>query len=98
MREAMVLCDDAGSVKELINRLSEIKTRIQGWKPTYDVSSSNELRATIVDADLSSDEEAERRDLARTWEHVEGWLEIVIFAVREWDFLGSSAAFVEVSD
>jgi hypothetical protein len=98
MREAMALCDDAGSVEELTDRLSEIKTRIQEWESTYDVSSPNELRATIADADLSSDEEAERRDIARTWEHLEGRLEIVRFAVREWDFLSSSAAFVEASD
>lgn len=94
----MALCDDAGSVEELTDRLSEIKTRIQEWESTYDVSSPNELRATIADADLSSDEEAERRDIARTWEHLEGRLEIVRFAVREWDFLSSSAAFVEASD
>jgi len=98
MREAMALCDDAGSVEELTDRLGEIKTQIQEWKSMYDVSSPNELRATIADADLSSDEEAERRDIARTWEHLEGRLKIVRFAVREWDFLSSSAAFVEASD
>lgn len=98
MREAMALCDDAGSVEELTDRLSELQTQIQEWKSTYDVSSPNELRATIADADLSSDDEAERRDIARTWEHLEGRLEIVRFAIREWDFLSSSAAFVEASD
>ena len=89
MREAMALCDDADSVEQLADRLSEIKTQIQEWKSTCDVSSPNELRATIADADLSSDKEAE---------HLEGRLEIVRFAVREWDFLSSSAAFVETSD
>lgn len=89
MREAMALCDDADSVEQLTDRLSEIKTQIQEWKSTCDVSSPNELRATIADADLSSDKEAE---------HLEGRLEIVRFAVREWDFLSSSAAFVETSD
>ena len=89
MREAMALCDDADSVEQLTDRLSEIKTQIQEWKSTCDVSSPNELRATIADADLSSDKESE---------HLEGRLEIVRFAVREWDFLSSSAAFVETSD
>jgi hypothetical protein len=98
MREAMALCDDAGSVEELTDRLSELQTQIQEWKSTYDVSSPNELRATIADADLGSDDEAERRDIARTWEHLEGRLEIVRFAIREWDFLSCSAAFVEASD
>ena len=89
MREAMALCDDADSVEQLTDRLSEIKTQIQEWKSTCDVSSPNELRATIADTDLSSDKESE---------HLEGRLEIVRFAVREWDFLSSSAAFVETSD
>ncbi|WP_182022583.1 DUF7342 family protein [Haloquadratum walsbyi] len=89
MREAMALCDDADSVEQLTDRLSGIKTQIQEWKSTCDVSSPNELRATIADTDLSSDKESE---------HLEGRLEIVRFAVREWDFLSSSAAFVETSD
>lgn len=43
MHEAMALCDDADSVEQLTDRLSGIKTQIQEWKSTCDVSSPNEL-------------------------------------------------------
>lgn len=95
MREAMALHDEADSVEDLTDRLSEMKTRIDDWKTEYDVYSPNELRATIADEDLTPDEESHRRDVARKWDRLESRLELVSFAVREWDFLSPEAAFAE---
>ncbi|WP_136591965.1 DUF7342 family protein [Salinigranum halophilum] len=97
MREAMALHDAADSVEELTDRLSEMKSQIDDWKTEYGVSSPNELRATIADEGLTPEEGSHRRDVARSWDRLESRLELVSFAVREWDFLSLDAAFAEAS-
>lgn len=86
-REATALRDSAASVEALTDRLSEMRSSIQDWAAEFDVDSPNELRATVADEALDPEEAARRRDVAREWEHLERRIEIVRFAVREWDFL-----------
>lgn len=87
MREATLLRDDADSVEELTDRLGNMKSKIRGWQEEFEVESPNQLRATVAQTDLDPDEESRRRDIAREWEHLERRIEIVGFAVREWEFL-----------
>lgn len=87
MQEAMRLRDSGHTVEELTDRLTEMKAQIRDWKDTFDVESPNQLRGTLVDETLEADEEDRRREIAREWEHLQRRIEIVGFAVREWDFL-----------
>jgi hypothetical protein len=50
-------------------------------------SHPNQLRGTLVDQTLDVDEETRRREIAREWEHLQRRIEIIGFAIREWDFL-----------
>lgn len=87
LREAVRLRDDAASVEELTETLAEMKSQIREWESEYGVESPNQLRATVGDADIDSDEETRRREIAREWERLEGRIRVVSFAIREWDFL-----------
>lgn len=86
-REATALRDSASSVEALTDRLAEMRSKIRDWEEAFGVESPNELRATVADEALDPDEARRRRDVAREWEHLERRIEIVGFAVREWDFL-----------
>ncbi|WP_435159057.1 DUF7342 family protein [Haladaptatus sp. DFWS20] len=98
MQEAVRLRDGHRTVEELTDRLSEMKAQIRDWEETFAVESPNQLRATIADETLSSDEEAQRRAIAREWEHLQQRIQIVGFAIREWDFLAPSADRAEASN
>ncbi len=87
IQEAMRLRDSDHTVKEMTDRLTEMNTRIREWTDEFEVASPNELRATLADGKLGSDEEARRREIAREWEHLQRRIRIVGFAIREWDFL-----------
>lgn len=87
MREATLLRDSADSVEELTDRLADMKSKIREWQAEFAVDSPNELRATVARRDLESDEESHRREIAREWEHLDRRIEIVGFAIREWEFL-----------
>ena len=91
IHEAMRLRDSDHTVEELTDRLAEMKTRIREWTDEYDVESPNQLRATLADRELGSDEEERRREIAREWEHLQRRIRIVGFAIREWDFLAPTA-------
>ncbi|SFK65791.1 hypothetical protein SAMN04487950_0431 [Halogranum rubrum] len=87
MQEAMRLRDSGHTVEELTDRLAEMKTQIRDWEDEFDVESPNLLRGTLVDETLEADEEDRRREIAREWERLQRRIEIVGFAIREWDFL-----------
>jgi uncharacterized NAD(P)/FAD-binding protein YdhS len=71
----------------LTDRLTEIKRRIRDWKTEFDVKSPNQLRATLAEENLDPVEEERRRETAREWEHLQRRIQIVGFAIREWEFL-----------
>ena len=87
MQEAMRLRDSGRSVEELTDRLAEMKAQIRDWEGEFAVDSPNHLRATLADADLDAEEETRRREIARDWEHLQRRIQIVGFAIREWEFL-----------
>ncbi len=64
-----------------------MNAQIRGWKDEFAVESLNQLRETIADQVLDVTEEDRRRELAREWEQLQRRIEIVGFAIREWDFL-----------
>ena len=87
MQEAMRLRDSGQTVEELTDRLGDMKTRIRDWKDEFDVESPNQLRGTLADESMDAAEEERRREIAREWEHLQRRIQIVGFAIREWDFL-----------
>ncbi|MFC7044794.1 hypothetical protein ACFQH6_04600 [Halobacteriaceae archaeon GCM10025711] len=87
IQEAIRLRDSNRSVETLTNRLAEMKVKVRDWEDEFGVDSPNQLRATIADEDLNATDEDRRREVARDWEHLQGRIQIVGFAIREWDFL-----------
>lgn len=90
IQEAMRLRDSDHTVQELTDRLTAMQTQIRNWRTEFEVESPNQLRATLTNGELGSDEEARRREIAHEWEHVQRRIRIVGFAIREWDFLAPS--------
>jgi DNA-binding Lrp family transcriptional regulator len=97
MEEAMRLRDNGQTVEELTDRLAEMKAQIRDWEDTFDVESPNQLRGTLADEILDSEEEDQRREIAREWEHLQRRIRIVGFAIREWDFLAPTTDPAEAS-
>lgn len=97
MREATLLRDSADSVEELTDRLGDMKSKIRGWQEEFEVDSPNQLRGSIARRDLGAEEESRRREIARKWEHLDHRIEIVGFAVREWEFLTPSTDSAEAN-
>jgi predicted transcriptional regulator len=87
MQEAMRLRDSDHTVEELTDRLAEMKTQIRDWEEEFGVESPNQLRGTLADESLDANEEDRRREIAREWELLQRRIQIVGFAIREWDFL-----------
>lgn len=98
MQEAMRLRDGDRSVEELTDRLAEMTAKIRNWEDECGVESPNHLRATIADEELGAAKEDRRREIARNWEHLQRHIQIVGFAIREWDFFAPNAQRAEVSD
>lgn len=98
MREAVRLRDEARTVEELTGRLADMNAQVRDWQDEFAVESPNQLRATLAEGDFDPDEEERRREVARRWEQLEGRIEIVGFAVREWDFLAPGADRAEASN
>ncbi|RBI59367.1 hypothetical protein DMJ13_22300 [halophilic archaeon] len=97
MQEAMRLRDSGHTVEELTDRLAEMKAQIRDWEDKLDVESPNQLRGTLANDALDADEEDRRREIAREWEHRQRRIQIVGFAIREWDFLAPTTEPVEAS-
>ncbi len=97
MQEAMRLRDSEHTVEDLTDRLADMKTQIRDWKDEFDVESPNQVRGTLADESLGTDEEDRRREIAREWEHLQRRIRIVGFAIREWDFLAPKTESAEAS-
>ena len=87
IKEAIRLRDSDHTVEDLTQRLTEMNAQIRGWQNEFDVESPNQLRGTIADQVLDVTEEDRRREIAREWEQLQRRIEIVGFAIREWDSL-----------
>lgn len=98
MQEAMRLRDGNHTAEELTDRITDMKDQIRAWEAEFNVQSPNQLRATIANDGLDSEEEAQRREIARNWEHLQRRIQIVGFAVREWDFLTPETERAEASN
>jgi len=97
MQEAMRLRDSGHTVEELTDRLADMKTQIRDWEDEFGVESPNQLRGTLADESLDGDEEDRRREIAREWEHLQRRIQIVGFAIREWDFLAPTTEPAEAN-
>lgn len=97
MQEAMRLRDGGHTVEELTDRLANMKAQIRDWEDEFGVDSPNQLRGTLADESLDGDEEDRRREIAREWEHLQRRIQIVGFAIREWDFLAPTTEPAEAS-
>ena len=97
LQETMRLRDSRHTVEELTDRLAGMKAQIRDWGNEFDVESPNQLRGTLAEEPLDADEEDRRREIARKWEHLQRRIEIVGFAIREWDFLAPTTESAEVS-
>ena len=87
LNEAIRLRDSGHTVGDLTERLIEMNAQIRRWEDEFDVGSPNQFRGTIADHGLDVTEEDRRREIAREWEQLQRRIEIVGFAIREWDFL-----------
>jgi len=87
IKETIRLRDSDHTVEDLTQRLTEMNAQIRGWKNEFDVESPNQLRGTIADQVLDATEVDRRRKIAREWEQLQRRIEIVEFAIREWEFL-----------
>ncbi|ELZ48812.1 hypothetical protein C464_05350 [Halorubrum coriense DSM 10284] len=97
MQEAMRLRDSGHTVEKLTDRLAEMKTQIRDWEAEFGVESPNQLRGTIADESLDANEEGRRREIAREWEQLQRRIQIVGFAIREWDFLAPTTEPAEAN-
>lgn len=74
---------DAHSAAELAETLEEIRARIETWRAEYEVSSPNELRASISGVDRVESER--RREVAIEWEHLEARIDVIEDALGLYD-------------
>lgn len=98
MQKAMRLRDGEHTAEGLAERITNMKDQIRAWESEFDTQSPNQLRATVADDGLDSEEEDRRREIARNWEQLQRRIQIVGFAVREWDFLTPETERVEASN
>jgi hypothetical protein len=87
MQEAMRIRDSGHTVEKLTDRLADMKAKIPDWEDEFDVESLNQLRGTLADETLDVGKENRRREIAPEWEHLQRRIEIIGFAIREWDFV-----------
>jgi len=97
MQEAMRLRDSEHTVEELTDRLADMKTQIRDWEDEFGVESPNHLRGTLADESLDAEEEDRRREISSEWEHLQRRIQIVGFAIREWDFLAPTTEPAEAN-
>lgn len=97
IQEAIRLRDSGHTIEELTERLTDMNAQVRGWEDEFDVESLNQLRGTIADQALDVTEEDRRQEIAHKWEQLQQRIEIVGFAIREWDFLASMTERTEAS-
>ena len=98
LQGAMRLRDSGHTVEKLTDRLADMKAQIRDWEDEFDVESPNQLRGTLADETLDGGEETRRREIAREWEHLQRRIELVGFAIREWDFLAPTTESAEADE
>lgn len=86
LREVRQLAEE-NSMNELTEELRSIGDEIDSWKSTYQVESLSELRQSIGNDDLSSDDRSERLDVAEEWEYDVEIRESIQLAIRLKDSL-----------
>lgn len=69
---------------ELTAELADIRDDIESWKETYDVTSSDELRATVGD-EIPAAERRQRRHDAEDWEYFEHQATLIKQAIQLYD-------------
>jgi hypothetical protein len=74
---------DAYTADELAGALSDIREQLATWRDEFDVTSPNELRATVVEVDRETAER--RREIAIEWEHLAARQEILEDALDLYD-------------
>jgi DNA-binding transcriptional ArsR family regulator len=74
---------EAQSADELAASLTDLRSRIDGWREEYDVSTPNELRATVAEVDPSAAER--RREDALEWEHARERIRVLEDALGLYD-------------
>lgn len=72
------------SPDDLAASLEDMNEQIRTWKTEYDVETPNELRASLRRIDDAEDER-ERRQAAREWDHIETRRRLVEDALRLYD-------------
>lgn len=70
---------------ELTGELVAIQDEIDAWKDEYDVSSADELRTTVDEADLSTDERRQRIQIAEDWEYYRHQASLIKQALHLYD-------------
>ncbi|RDZ65324.1 hypothetical protein C5B90_02850 [Haloferax sp. Atlit-12N] len=75
---------EAHSPDQLAASLEEMNDQIRSWKTEYDVETPNELRASLRQA-TDEEDQRERRQAARDWEHLETRSRLVEDALRLYD-------------
>jgi len=71
--------------EELTSALDAMRTKIAGWKASFDVETPGELRASIADLDDPGEVTA-RREAASEWEHLADRIPVVRAALNEYDW------------
>jgi len=95
LKEAIRLRDSGHTVEDLTERLTKMNARIREWEDEFDVESPNQLRGTIADQALDITEEDRRQEIACEWGQLQRRIEIVGFAIREWNFLAPTTEHSE---
>lgn len=68
---------------ELAESLEKMNEQIRTWKSEYDAETSNQLRASLASEDI--EDEHERRQAAREWDHLATRRRLVEDALRLYD-------------
>lgn len=74
---------DNHTADDLATSLSTMQTQIDAWQAEYNVTTPNELRATICD--VSREQGEHRRDIALEWEHIVARIDIIEDALTLYD-------------
>jgi len=83
------------SRKELREELVEAKADVQAIQSAYDVTSREELEASLSDADVSATEARDRQQSLREWEEIADELQLIEHALSLYDDLHDVDPYVE---
>lgn len=72
---------------ELTEIVATLKGDIETWRKEFDVETSDELRASVADEDVSEQEVYERQRIAEDWAYTEHRLDLIRDALAQYDRL-----------